>query len=955
MESGKLSIGDFGDDVTRLHETLNSQGLEASPEEVKRKFFGPSTREAVGEFQKANGIDPTGEICNKTAALLSSPLSTSSAVSPDISLTPSTSPSLGVGSLSSQAGLAQPISQTSSRTPSVTGKTVSGAETNQYKVKGHILLENGLPAQELTIRVYNRGFGGVDTPLGEVKTDDQGFYTLPYQLKGSAANFEVRAINAQGQEITLSDPKFGAAKEEVLNLVAPASIQPLAPEYQRLAADLERELDGLSRLAETQENGDRQDLTLLHQATGWDARLIALTASAVKLSADTGIPQEALYALFRVGLPTDKDKLADLSEQTVTQAIAKARASGIVSLTDEQVAQTTAALKVFARQSRRAAIAPGALSSMGTLLSKSGLDLTEQAIFEDFHFAYQGAELWQQIKTDGRIAPEKVNTLQLQGKLAYLTLNNANLTESLQQELQSPNNLAQLADKDLHRADSWKTRLNALAGNNEQTLATLIPPSYGGEKIGDRVDAYAADLARKVRLTFPTQVVRRTIENDELTLGERHSDLKAPVLVFLENAQPLGFELGRTPIAAFIQQNQTVLNGIESSQVQNATEGIKLLQRLYQITPTDESLKVLMSQGFTSAQDVVAFPYETFLDRFGKFFPSVDEARLTYRKSEQVTTTTFNFFTAAKQLDSAPATFVTSSSMPIREAAKNELIKHYPTMEALFGSLDFCECEHCRSVLSPAAYFVELLDFLDYKVDLTKSHQSEQQVWQNFLQDWRAKHGTATYPFKNPTEQTNFLTKWRSNHPGQPDPKTEKTPYEVLIERRPDLPNLPLTCENTQTALPYIDIVNEILEYYVANDRLDVDSGHDTGLATTPELLAEPQNVLAAAYTKLQAAKYPLTLPLSILKHRLPMFWKFCVRQMNYFPRQPIPNFITAAQFGLNPWVFHKLNIIFSPTSIDLNGMSYMAIQLQLMPLPLPKMKMDDGSISIQRKLWRSG
>ena len=130
-----------------------------------------------------------------------------------------------------------------------------------------------------------------------------------------------------------------------------------------------------------------------------------------------------------------------------------------------------------------------------------------------------------------------VNTLQLQGKLAYLTLNNANLTESLQQELQSSSNLAQLADKDLHRADSWKTRLNALAGNNEQTLATLIPPSYGNEKIGDRVDAYAADLARKVRLTFPTHVVRRTIENDELTLGERHSDLKAPVLAFLKNAQ----------------------------------------------------------------------------------------------------------------------------------------------------------------------------------------------------------------------------------------------------------------------------------------------------------------------------------------------------------------------------------------------------------------------------------
>ena len=49
----------------------------------------------------------------------------------------------------------------------------------------------------------------------------------------------------------------------------------------------------------------------------------------------------------------------------------------------------------------------------------------------------------------------------------------------------------------------------------------------------------------------------------------------------------------------------------------------------------------------------------------------------------------------------------------LRDAAKKSLVKHYPTLESLFGSLDFCECEHCRSVLSPAAYLVDLLRFLD--------------------------------------------------------------------------------------------------------------------------------------------------------------------------------------------------------------------------------------------------
>jgi hypothetical protein len=36
-----------------------------------------------------------------------------------------------------------------------------------------------------------------------------------------------------------------------------------------------------------------------------------------------------------------------------------------------------------------------------------------------------------------------------------------------------------------------------------------------------------------------------------------------------------------------------------------------------------------------------------------------------------------------------------------------------PTMENLFGNIDYCACSHCKSVLSPAAYLVDLLQFLD--------------------------------------------------------------------------------------------------------------------------------------------------------------------------------------------------------------------------------------------------
>lgn len=226
--------------------------------------------------------------------------------------------------------------------------------------------------------------------------------------------------------------------------------------------------------------------------------------------------------------------------------------------------------------------------------------------------------------------------------------------------------------------------------------------------------------------------------------------------------------------------------------------------------------------------------------------PSVkEEARLVYRKAKQVSSVTYNLFTIAKKLDSDPPIRGMSAPAEVRESVKKELTKRYPTMESLFGSMDFCECEHCRSVLSPAAYLVDLLQFID--VD------AEQGVWDSFLKGWKEKHMNQEY--------TDMMY---------------KKPYEVLIDRRPDLPHIPLTCENTHTALPYIDVVNEILEYYVANGKLEEKAAHDTGETTTAELLAEPQNVIREAYDKLLEARYPLNLPFDL--------WIETVRQFcNYF------------------------------------------------------------------------
>lgn len=723
-------------------------------------------------------------------------------------------------------------------------------------VDGTIHFEHGLPAAGLVLRLYARGFGGHDARLAETVADVRGRYRLAYAAE-DPVHLEVRAVDAAGTEVALSGVKFNAGAHEVLDLVAPAEVRPLEPEYTRLAADLAAQLGGrLEALAEAREDGGRQDLTLLHRSTGWDARLVAQAALAQRLAVETEVAPEALYALFRAGVPADAGELAALDAGTAAAALEEAEAAGIVGLGAEGRARALEAHARFAVRARLAVPAPGAVSTPGELLARSGLDEEEQAAFAALAFT-PGADdesLWDRARAQG-LAEEKVQALQLQGKLAFLTGDNAALAADLRQVVRSPDELGALADAELYRADAWKERLERLAGSPESRGAgvrALVPPSVPGESDAERLDAYAAELARKVRVSFPTRVVAQMLETGELALAPEREELSlgpaqgkrpigregrmksaAPVAALLRAAEARGFVLGRTSADAFLREHGRALvtaAKVDPETYGEAVAGLGRLQRLYQATPTDHALGVLLEAGFDSALQVASFPPDVFMERYGARFASPHEARLVHRKAQQVSAVVRGVATAARELDSAPPVYAITGTPAAASEAKNALVKQFPTLETLFGAQDYCECEHCRSVLSPAAYLVDLLQLVD----------PEKQVWDSFLADWKAKHGGQAYTDRY------------------------RKAYDALVARRPDLPHLPLTCENTLTELPYIDVVNEILEYYVAHGKLDAQCVHDTGSATTDELLAEPQNVLAAAYDALKAARYPLALPFDL-------------------------------------------------------------------------------------------
>jgi peptidoglycan hydrolase-like protein with peptidoglycan-binding domain len=218
MDPIRLYVGDFGDAVARLHESLRKQGFQISSEEQKRKFFGPSTREVVRAYQRKHKLPVTGVVDAATQAVLEK------ATSATVTELPANQPS--------------PKAAVASRSDggnNLTRESTVGEGNGSHHVEGHINLEHGLPASKATIRLYTRGSRGEEIQLGESTADNQGFYTLFYRPVGKATNLEARMVDAEGRETPLTTTQPPAGKQEILNLAVPPSIQLPAVGQQRLA------------------------------------------------------------------------------------------------------------------------------------------------------------------------------------------------------------------------------------------------------------------------------------------------------------------------------------------------------------------------------------------------------------------------------------------------------------------------------------------------------------------------------------------------------------------------------------------------------------------------------------------------------------------------------------------------------------------------------------------------
>lgn len=830
LQGRNLQQGLNGGDVANLQTELGKIGFMIPPAEQQTSNFAQGTHDAVTRFQTQAGLPVTGIVDSATAAALGAALAAAT-----------------------------------------------------YTVHGTVWSSVSAGVAGLQIQLIDKNVGA-DITIASGATGAGGNYSIsaaitPASLRArqkSKPDFQVQVLAGQ-TFIAASDIAYNAALDTTLNVILPADNTALVSEYETLTASLGAAYQG--KLGALQENDQRQDITYLANKTGWDARAVALAAIADQFSqppatssttssppaasppgsaaaagtvvasaavvrpaeavasapiiartpaappaatpppsstptppasglpgaaptppASATIKPEFYYALFRAGLPTDADSLYQTDPQTAQAVWVRAIAQGVIprALGSEVAGAVNIFQTLSAAKALDAKPAVG-VSTLRNMLSISISDANQQQQFAQLYAQYQGnhAGLWSAVTQS--LGAEVSARLQLDGKLAYLSVNNAPLIAALHNaEKASPVTAAiDLVKKGYYDAAKW-----------QPLIGTSIPPQIPGATAAEQTANYAAMLATQVRLAFPTAVVADLVAQGKVPI-QGAATVATGIATFLNTNQD-NFAIGREAVEAYIAR--TKLTGTDPSVVAQ----IKRVQRVYQLTPDDSTMSALLNNHADSAYAITRYDAAGFVANFKDKLGGERAAADIYQRAQQihgsVLSLTMHYLTAQTGLQlggAAQTPILRPKSNP--PASPNYPVIAYPTLETLFGSMDYCECEDCRSILSPAAYLVDLLHFID----------------------------------------------------AQSVPGGFQNPQAVLFGRRPDLQYLPLTCANTNTALPYIDIVNETLEYFVSNKlALNGFTGFDTpDTISSVELIAIPQNVNDAAYGILQTAYFPPPLP----------------------------------------------------------------------------------------------
>ena len=837
----QVSLGDRGDDVALLQAELELLGFPVPVEEARATLFGAGTAEAVTRL-------------------------------------------VGDGWQSEEAGVV------------VDRRLLDAAlqRAGRAAAFGTVTDPTGSPAPEIAVRLVARQLNGEEETLGATETDVAGRYTIRYQPwdgHGPVVELLVRVGEREVTEVSVPCPAPRLARVD-LQLSGWDALD--AVELAVLGAELERALSGADPTALTE-----QQLGILACAASVSMEQVQAHVAASRLRKLVEVPLEFGYGLAREGVPLDPVGLLRYGRDGLITVIQGAVAHNVISEVpaDNLESMVDAVMPRLAEAVLAGRAGGPPETALGPVLTQAGIDPALQAQLLVRFSAYQGGpeEFWRELADDPQpIDPDILTELRSTLQLAALTGNSAGLVRRLRQ--QGP--LRDLAAMD---------RPSFAALVREATDGEL-PPGLPGNDPAKRFDAYVDGMRAALRGAFPSVAIAadiaagpeldvallglileqsngydpRTAAPETANLAGVHdrdealaqlaalraeltaypslpanpqsaaaNQVRAGVAAFLREGD---FEFGHTMVADYLAANPEALASVAEPDRPAITDALYRLERVGRFVPDVATAHALLGAGLSSAQQIARLPAEQFAADFGGAFGGPQHALYAHNTAQALNGATTSLFLAIEQGINGVSPAAVGGGGPMKTLGS--YINRVPNWETLFRETSFCSCDECRSVLSPAAYLVDLLHFLT--------------------------------------------------------PPVGPRPVDELLRRRPDIQFIKLSCPNTNTVLPYVDIVNEVLETYIAvdgstaiPDALGKATAKDIPPGVTEDDLAvSPAYLNDAAYDTLRTAHYPLALPynrpVDTVRTFLPQLGAARLELLRAFPGAT-PAAVVAEELGVAP------------------------------------------------------
>lgn len=665
--------------------------------------------------------------------------------------------------------------------------TVPVAAEADWRVFGTVSGIQNDPADRLFVHAIDRDLRN-EQLLGKSEVN-AGRYEIAYSraqfrlAEKDSADLVLKVFDSQEREIHKTPIHFNAPRELELNIVLDGASASSPSEWELLNRMLMPLLEGVTPL-ELREDDQFQDISFLAGETGKSPITIALWILCFRLAdkserEEMALDREVFFAFLRQGQPflrydtlLDDMRLPDrmvLLEDKILRGIGSIASevkesilktavdSNLVPLrSSEQIKKDLEVLHEIHLKYEAETTFGGGKGTINQLLEITPAAKEQQVAFMTAFTAHQGPikAFWKQLAADEILPAETVQKVRLSFEVGSLVRNHVPLVSEIVKrfdsgEISEKRELAKLAPSD------WKALFTQPTPEGQ---AIGVPINIDGATDEAKMDQFATILVEQFQRAYPTTAFSGNLARTELSPLRSRTG----VVQFLEGNPTL--QLDRVRLDHYLADNENAFGNIADKT--SVVADLKSIQRVFKLNPSFKVVDALLTRKIDSSQKIYFMGETQFLKRMEGSEVNKIEAKKLYRKAENAyahTLALFGDYNVA--LNGATPLSVAAPAGDPGVAAK---IAALPNLQTLFGSLDFCECVDCRSVYSPAAYFLDVLRFLGE----------------------RGTQGSGI--------------------------NAGKTVRDVLLERRPDLGEIELSCENTNTPLPYIDLVNEILEDVVA-------------------------------------------------------------------------------------------------------------------------------------------